>query len=238
MSYRHSLRYLLLRALLILLACLIVVPSVSWSQSSLINGSRVITGSFNYCADAGSTDAYACNLSPAITAYRTGTRYTFKANTINTGAASLNLNSLGVKTIKKWVGTAKADLTTGDIQAGQQVDVIYDGTDMQMLSQLGQVATATATIASGTIALATSAISSGTCATEQTATATNTLTTDAVLASLNQDVSAITGYTAATTGSLRIDVYPKSGQIGLRVCNGTASSITPGAVTLNWKVLR
>jgi hypothetical protein len=209
-----------------------------FGQSMLINGSRVITGSMNYCADAGSTDAYACNLSPAIAAYRTGTRYTFLANTINTGAATLNLNSLGAKTIKKWVGAAKADLTTGDIQAGQQVDVIYDGTDLQMLSQLGQVATATATIASGTIALATSAISSGTCATEQIATATGTLTTDVVMVSLNQDITGVTGYTPSTNGTLRIDTYPKSGQIGLRVCNATASSITPGAVTLNYRVVR
>lgn len=39
-----------------------------------------------YCADAGASDTYACNLSPAITAYVTGTRYVFKANTANTGA--------------------------------------------------------------------------------------------------------------------------------------------------------
>jgi len=90
------------------------------------------------CLDEGSTDAYACSLSPAITAYVTGTRYRFRANTINTGAASINFNSLGALTIKKPNGGSIAtDLTDGDIRAGQWVECIYDGTNCQMASQIG-----------------------------------------------------------------------------------------------------
>ena len=69
-----------------LISLLLCAASLAWSQT-LINGSRVISGTVNYCADAGTTDAYACSLSPAITAYTTGGRYSFKANTANTGAA-------------------------------------------------------------------------------------------------------------------------------------------------------
>ena len=43
-----------------------------------------------YCADAGSTDTYACNLSSTPTGYVTGALYSFKANTANTGAATIN----------------------------------------------------------------------------------------------------------------------------------------------------
>lgn len=103
------------------------------------NGSITIEGTINTCADAGSTDAYACSLSPAIAAYFTGGQYCFHANTINTGASSLELNGLGAKTIKKMTGAITSDLADGDIRAGQRVCVVYDGTNMQMQSQLGNI---------------------------------------------------------------------------------------------------
>src|ERR1043166_7503515 len=125
-----------MRRLVVVLLLLCLVPALGFAQSELINGDRVLVGTLNFCADAGSSDSYACNLSPAITTYITGTRYTFSANTANTGAATLNLNSLGAKTIKKVVGGITTDLNDNDIRVGQIVDVIYDGTNMQMLSQL------------------------------------------------------------------------------------------------------
>lgn len=49
----------------------------------------------------------------------------------NTGAATLNLNSVGAKDLKKNTGTAYAALVAGDLQAGQTYLVVYDdaGTD-------------------------------------------------------------------------------------------------------------
>lgn len=85
-----------------------------------------IANSEKYAADAGGTDSYAITLSPAPTAYVTGMVVYFKANTANTGAATLNVNSLGAKTIVKGVSTTLAD---GDIGAGQFCTVIYDGTN-------------------------------------------------------------------------------------------------------------
>lgn len=84
-----------------------------------------------YAADAGSTDAYAVTLSPVPTAYFTGMTVRFKANTANTGTATLNVNALGAKTIKK---SASSDLGTGDILSNQILAVIYDGTNFQLLS--------------------------------------------------------------------------------------------------------
>lgn len=100
----------------------------------------VTDGSGAYCADAGSTDAYACSLSPAPAAYITGARYRFKANTSSTGAATINFNSLGAKTIKKAAGGITTDLSDNDIRAGQIVDVVYDGANMQMQSLTGNAA--------------------------------------------------------------------------------------------------
>lgn len=90
-----------------------------------------------FCQDAGANDTYACSLTPLIVSYVTGTRYRFKANTANTGAASINFNSLGAVTIVKVAGGITTTLANNDIRAGQWVEVVYDGTNMQMVSALG-----------------------------------------------------------------------------------------------------
>ncbi len=94
------------------------------------------------------------------------------------------------------------------------------------------------TIASGAKALATGAISSAACTSAQTATATGTLTTDVVAASFNGDPTAVTGYVPLTTGMLTIIPYPTTDTVNFKVCNNTSSSVTPGAITLNWRVER
>jgi hypothetical protein len=84
-----------------------------------------------YATDSVGTDAYAITLTPAITAYATGQIFTFKAGTANTGAATLAVNGLTATAIVKKQNVA---LTTGDILANQIVQVVYDGTNFQMLS--------------------------------------------------------------------------------------------------------
>lgn len=101
--------------------------------------------------DAGATDAYACSLSPTPTLV-TGTHYRFKANTANTGAATINFNSLGAVTIKKVAGGITTDLADNDIRVGQWIDLIYDGSNMQMQSTLGNVAASGANTALSNLA--------------------------------------------------------------------------------------
>lgn len=86
----------------------------------------------DYAADSVGTDAYAITITPAITAYAAGQRFTFKAGTANTGPCTLNVSALGAKDIKKNYNEA---LITGDILANQIVEVVYDGTNMQMVSK-------------------------------------------------------------------------------------------------------
>lgn len=90
-----------------------------------------------YAADAGASDTYVITLSPAPIAYTTGMVIRFKANTLNTGASSLNANSLGGIALKKF-GTTN-DTATGDILAGQIVEVVYDGTNFQILSAIDDI---------------------------------------------------------------------------------------------------
>jgi hypothetical protein len=86
----------------------------------------------SFCQDTGSVNAYACSLNPPIASYVTGTTYWFRANSTDTGPATINFNSLGAKAIKKYSATG---LTGGDITAGQWVMLTYDGVNMQMQSQ-------------------------------------------------------------------------------------------------------
>lgn len=119
------------------------------SGPAMFSPKRDIMDAGTFCSDVGASDAYVCSLSPAITTYVTGVHYRFLANTANIGSATINLNSLGVKTIKKAVGGVTTDLADNDIRAGQWVDVVYDGTNMQMQSLLGNAsAGGGATIAS------------------------------------------------------------------------------------------
>lgn len=94
------------------------------------------------------------------------------------------------------------------------------------------------TVASGTSALGTSAISSGACATVVTTSATGAATTDVIDWVFNADPTSTTGYQASANGMLTIVAYPTSNNVNFKVCNNTSSSVTPGAVTLNWRVGR
>jgi len=98
-------------------------------------------------------------------------------------------------------------------------------------------------IASGTAALGTGAIPSASCATAVTGTATfgnvaNVTAGDVITAGFNGDPTGIVGYQPLTTGTLTIFPYPSAGAVNFKVCNTTGSSITPGAITLNWRVAR
>jgi len=86
-----------------------------------------------YAASSTGNDSYAITVTPAPNDYDVGDTYTFKADVANTGAATLNVNGLGAKSIVKLYNNA---LVTGDILAGQIVRVSYDGTNFQMLSQV------------------------------------------------------------------------------------------------------
>jgi hypothetical protein len=92
-------------------------------------------------------------------------------------------------------------------------------------------------VASGAEALNTDEIASEACDVS-TATATGALTTDVILATVNGTPIGVTGYVPDTDGTLYIWVYPTADTANFSVCNQTAGPITPGAVTVNWMVLR
>ena len=94
-------------------------------------------------SDTGSANTYVIAPAIAPSAYTTGAIYWFKAVNANSGASTLNVSVLGAKTIKKFTGSGVADLAAGDILANQLVAVVYDGTNMVMISPVAGLAQTT-----------------------------------------------------------------------------------------------
>jgi tetratricopeptide (TPR) repeat protein len=95
----------------------------------------------------------------------------------------------------------------------------------------------------GTTALGTSSIASGACqavsaGSVNSSAATGATTASKILWTPAASLQSVTGYQVSTSGALSIDAYPTSGYVNFNVCNWTAGSITPRALTLNWELLR
>jgi len=117
--------------------------------------------------------------------------------------------------------------------AGVSYPTCYDGSKWYF-SNTGSAVT----IASGTATLGTSAIASGTCDKAVTVAASGVVTTDNIEADFGADPTWTTGYAPSSSGMLTIIKYPTFGNVNFKVCNNTANGITPGHVTLNWRVVR
>ena len=98
-------------------------------------------------------------------------------------------------------------------------------------------------IFAGTIALATNTIPSGACQTVtagsvNSVAATNVATTDIIDWTPQVSLQSVSGYQASISGGLSIDTYPTASYINVNVCNWTGATVTPGAVSLNVRVIR
>jgi hypothetical protein len=134
-------------------------------------------------ATSGGTNTVTLTLAPASTAYAAGQAYNFKAGGTNTGAATLNVNSLGAKAIQKNL----AAVVAGDITQNDIVEVVYDGTQFQMISPARTPVLTADGIAGASVAIAT-ASTRGTC---EFATDAETITgTSTVLAVTPANVEA------------------------------------------------
>ena len=81
---------------------------------------------------AGTANAITATAPVSMSAYAAGQRFSFVVGTTNTGSATINLNSIGARTIKKY---ATQDIAAGDLLAGSVAEVIYDGTYFQLLGK-------------------------------------------------------------------------------------------------------
>jgi hypothetical protein len=101
------------------------------------------------------TNALTGLATPTLTGYATGAQYSFIAQNSNTAAVTIDIDTLGVKSITKF-GTTP--LNVGDIVAGAVTLIEYDGTQFQLLNvanntfkYIVEPTTISATASTGTI---------------------------------------------------------------------------------------
>lgn len=143
------------------------LPGLSGSSSPALidNSIRAMMGATkrehdwrNYTVTSGgSANAYTLTYSVAPDAYYTGQRFAFKTSFANTGAATVNVNALGAKTIKKLSSGAKADVASGDINSGDYIDLVYDGTDFVWVNKGATTVSSASDTTAGIVELATNA---------------------------------------------------------------------------------
>ena len=106
--------------------------SLATIAANYLSYATIQSGSVHYIADTGTADIYVATLSPAVLVYTTGMEVRVKiANANATTTPTLNVNSLGAKTIKR--GNSAA-LIAGDLPANHQAIFRYNGTDMILLN--------------------------------------------------------------------------------------------------------
>lgn len=89
----------------------------------------VQSGKWGYAVAAGTANALTAALIPAPAALSTGMEICLSVSTSNTGAATLNLNSLGPLPI---LTSSGASLLAGDLPAGAIVQLIFEGSSWRM----------------------------------------------------------------------------------------------------------
>lgn len=90
-----------------------------------------LQGTVNYAVASG-TDTYTATISPAFTTLTTGAHLFISFTNANTSTTpTLNINSLGSKTIVKEGASA---LAAGDIPAGHKAILMYDGTYLVLMN--------------------------------------------------------------------------------------------------------
>lgn len=123
---------------------LILVLTVAAFGQQKVVGPINLDGAINGGTSAVGTDSYAITTSSEaslrVKAYAANQCFTFTADVTNTGAASLAVDGLTAKTIKKAEGGVTTDLANNEIRAGQVVTACYDGTNLQMQSRSGVAA--------------------------------------------------------------------------------------------------
>ncbi|MCZ4089066.1 hypothetical protein [Sinorhizobium psoraleae] len=172
----------------------------------------------------GTGAAYTLTYGQAPAGYSKGIKYSFWAHADNTGACTLNLNSLGAKSILNQNGTA---LTAGQIKSGNMIEVVYNGTSFELVSfdSHDSIFTGNTSIA----ALVATTASAGSLTVSGAITA-NTLTASGAISA--QSLSLTTPLAIASGGTGANTAAAARTNLGLAAiaASGSASDLTTGTI--------
>ncbi len=103
------------------------------SSAAGMEAATIKDGTYWGYTTAGSANTYTLTTSPTISSYAADMFYHIKVNASNTGASTINVDSVGAKNIKKYGGAGMVDLAANDLESGGVYTIIYDGTQFLLL---------------------------------------------------------------------------------------------------------
>jgi hypothetical protein len=125
-----------------------------------------------------------------------------------------------------------ANVASGALANGMTATTQSAGDNSTKLATTAYVATAvTYPVANTTFTTSTGSVGANTCNSTVQVAMTGVTTSMTFLITASADTSAATGW--GSTGGLVLDVWPTAGYANYKICNQTAASITPTAVTFN-----
>ena len=159
------------------------------------------------------TNTITASVSPVLTAYSAGQMFGFVAANTNTGATTINISSLGAKSIVTPLGA----LNAGDLQSGYFYIIYYDGTNFQLLG----VSTALTTLT------VSGALTVGGAATFNAIKETTTVSATAATGTINFDCSTqpILYYTTNASGNWTLNLRGTS-SVSLDTLMSTGQTLT------------
>jgi hypothetical protein len=194
----------------------------------------------NYLVDSGGANAYVVTFPTGVipSSYTAGLTVVMKVANANTGASTLNVNSLGTKNILTPSGGA---LSSGTLSANAIVMVVYDGTQFILVG--GSTSTTGTSIANGTsnvtiassngaITAATNGITAVTIDTSQNVTLNNVIPSGSSVPSNGMflPTTNTVGFSTATTERMRID---SSGNLAVGDTNNGSTGWTTSRLYVN-----
>jgi hypothetical protein len=112
-------------------------PTISLNTAVGLTNANAQANKPWFCSSTTGTTTYSCSLSAAapLGVYTTGQCVDLLVDTTNTGAATLNIDGLGAKSIKG--GDGVTDPLASQITAGRETRVCYDGSVFRLPTAIG-----------------------------------------------------------------------------------------------------
>lgn len=114
------------------------IPMGGFKLTGMGNGSartdsaslgQIQDSAYLWLSSVSGSDTITASVTPNMTAYASGQSFWFVSAGANTGAVTININSIGAKSITKQGSTV---LAAGDIPSGSVCQITYDGTRFQL----------------------------------------------------------------------------------------------------------